>query len=402
MLTRRPIGLPALTVILASIPVAALAQGPFGIGAPEPSGAAWAGPLAPLFDEIAALQTSFYGQLTDAIGSMREDGSAFWLLAAVSFLYGIFHAAGPGHGKAVITAYLLASGETLKRGIVIAFAAAFVQALVAVVLVAILAGILQVTATTMTDATRALEIGSYLMIVLVGVWLLWSRIRGHRHDHGHGPATHAHAGHDHRNDRSEPGHPHEHQRHDYTAGKDSSPPVPEAPNAAFSFAAIRAGPPAMAVAQGAILSDRQHRHAREAGHEHEGHDHCDVGTDHDGHSHSHAPDPELLRRPLTLRSAWAAILAVGIRPCSGAIIVLVFALAQGLFAAGIASTFVMAVGTAITVSLLATLAVLARDLALRLTGGGRTLSVALRAVEIAAAMAVLALGLLLLGGALSV
>lgn len=127
-----------------------------------------------------------------------------------------------------------------------------------------------------------------------------------------------------------------------------------------------------------------------------------VADPHEHHGHSHAPDPALLRRPLTLGSAWAAILAVGIRPCSGAIIVLVFAFAQGLYAAGVASTLLMAVGTGLTVSVLATLAVLAKDLAVRLVGeGSGRARVLYRVIEVGAAAAVLLFGLLLLGGALS-
>ncbi len=106
-------------------------------------------------------------------------------------------------------------------------------------------------------------------------------------------------------------------------------------------------------------------------------------------------------RPLTLGSAWTAVLAVGIRPCSGAIIVLVFALAQGLFIAGIGATFVMSLGTAITVSALAALAVVARDLAVRFAGDRGRLRFVGKLIEIGAALAVIALGALLLGGALS-
>ena len=62
-------------------------------------------------------------------------------------------------------------------------------------------------------------------------------------------------------------------------------------------------------------------------------------------------------------------MAVGLRPCSGAILVLVFALAQGMFWAGIAATFAMGLGTAITVALIAVLAVSAKDLARRLSAG---------------------------------
>ena len=64
--------------------------------------------------------------------------------------------------------------------------------------------------------------------------------------------------------------------------------------------------------------------------------------------HAHGPEPEELAGPGGWRRGLSAIVAVGLRPCSGAIIVLVFALAQGLFWAGVASTFVMGLGTAIT------------------------------------------------------
>jgi len=64
----------------------------------------------------------------------------------------------------------------------------------------------------------------------------------------------------------------------------------------------------------------------------------------------------------------AVVFSVGIRPCTGAILVLVFALTQGLFWAGVAATFAMALGTAITVAVLVTLALGSRELALRLGG----------------------------------
>ncbi|MEN3346521.1 MAG: nickel/cobalt transporter (NicO) family protein, partial [Bradyrhizobium sp.] len=95
----------------------------------------------------------------------------------------------------------------------------------------------------------------------------------------------------------------------------------------------------------------------------------------------------------------SAILTVGIRPCSGAILVLVFALAQGLFWAGIAATFVMGLGTAITVAAIALVAVSARGMAERLSGardGGGMLI--MRGLEFAAAGLVLLFGIGLLFG----
>jgi nickel/cobalt exporter len=91
--------------------------------------------------------------------------------------------------------------------------------------------------------------------------------------------------------------------------------------------------------------------------------------------------------------------AVGLRPCSGAIIVLVFALAQGLFWAGVAATFVMGIGTAITVAMIATLAVGAKAWARRMaTGRTGYGTVMMRGIEVGAALLITAFGALLLAG----
>ena len=95
----------------------------------------------------------------------------------------------------------------------------------------------------------------------------------------------------------------------------------------------------------------------------------------------------------------SAIFAAGLRPCSGAILVLVFAFAQGLFWTGVASTLAMGLGTAITVAALATLAVGARSAAARLANRKQGFGLlALRGFEAGAALAVIAVGLLLLTG----
>ena len=59
-------------------------------------------------------------------------------LAALSFLYGILHAVGPGHGKTIISSYVVANEETVRRGVIISFIAAGLQALTAVALVSLL------------------------------------------------------------------------------------------------------------------------------------------------------------------------------------------------------------------------------------------------------------------------
>lgn len=121
---------------------------------------------------------------------------------------------------------------------------------------------------------------------------------------------------------------------------------------------------------------------------------------HDAHcGHAHGPEPQELAGPGGWRRGLWAIIAVGLRPCSGAVLVLVFAFAQGLFWAGIVSTFAMGLGTAIAVALVATIAVGAKGLAVRLASGRPGYGVLfIRAAETAAAALILAFGLLLLTG----
>ncbi len=147
--------------------------------------------------------------------------------------------------------------------------------------------------------------------------------------------------------------------------------------------------------------DHGHSHGHAHGHSH-GHDHAqdhDHGDEAHAWGHAHAPEPSELKGPHWLRRGLTAIVAVGLRPCSGAIIVLVFALAQGLFWIGVASTFVMGLGTAITVAAVATLAVAARGFAGRLAKGKPGAGmIFLRGVETAAALLIIVFGVALLTG----
>jgi nickel/cobalt exporter len=276
-------------------------------------------------------QAEFYRMMSGTIRAAKADGSAAYTLMGISFLYGIFHAAGPGHGKAVISSYLVANNETWRRGVVLSFASALLQALVAIAIVGIAAVLLNVTAKTMGNTVRVIEIVSYGLIVLIGLRLLW--VKGRALLHLLRPSAHDHHGH---------GHAHDH------------------------------------------------------GHDHQHHDEEEEAS---AWGHAHAPEPAELKGRDWWKRGLSAIVAVGLRPCSGAIIVLVFALAQGLFWIGAASTFVMGLGTAITVATIATLAVGARGLAGKLAkakpGAGMIL---LRGFEIAAAALIIAFGVLLLTG----
>src|SRR5262245_28938533 len=256
---------------------------------------------------ILAKQAEFYRMLSGLIRAAKADGSAAYTLLGVSFLYGIFHAAGPGHGKAVISSYLVANNETCRRGIVLSFASAILQAFTAIAIVGIAAALLGATAKAMGDTVRVIEIVSYALIVLIGLRLLWVKgraflrlLRGEQQSkHARGQEHHHHAhDHDHAHDHH---HAHGHDDHHN--------------------------------AHHAHGRDRHHGHAHSHDHDHE--------DDASAWGHAHAPEPQELTGKHWLRRGLAAIIAVGLRPCSGAIIVLVFALAQGLFWIGVASTFVM-------------------------------------------------------------
>ena len=124
---------------------------------------------------LLAQQSAFYRQMSATIRAAKADGSAVWTLLGISFAYGIFHAAGPGHGKAVISSYLVANEETARRGIALSFVSALLQALVAVLIVGICAWLLNATAKTMCSAERVIEIASYALIAAFGARLVWSK-----------------------------------------------------------------------------------------------------------------------------------------------------------------------------------------------------------------------------------
>ena len=227
-------------------------------------------------------QQIFYGSMSGAMRRIKTDAplAAATTLMLLSFGYGVFHAAGPGHGKTVISAWLLATENELRRGIVIAFMSAIIQAVTAIVIVSILLIVVASVGAVARDVAGVLESASYAMIGALGLYLVWTAFRPH-------------------------------------------------------------------------FQRPQHQH------------HHDHGAD---CGHAHVPEARTVKGNWSLAKAFSLAFAVGIRPCTGAILVLVFANALGLYWAGIVSTFAMAIGTFLTVSLIATLAVYSKKLAVKFAG----------------------------------
>lgn len=238
--------------------------------------------------ELQVLQRDLHRGLSDAVRSVEREGLfAVWSLISLSFLYGVFHAAGPGHGKLIIATYLATHESRLKQGIWLAIGSALAQGVVAVLLVEATVALLGASFSAANKTALQLESISYALVTLLGGFLMVSAARrlwlGHHHHHDH-------------ND--------------------------------------------------------DHRH--------------EEGTD-AHHCHAHMPVPGDLPERMSLRQTIWIVLTIGIRPCTGAILVLIFAYVLQLRFAGIGAVFAMSIGTAITVAVLAAVSVYARQIAVRMS-----------------------------------
>lgn len=235
--------------------------------------------------QLVAWQRDFHRALTLAITGLSGTPSpATWTtLLGISFGYGVFHAAGPGHGKAVLTTYLVSQGGARRQALALSFAASLLQGLVAIVLVVVLVHGLGWLTRQAMGSVAWVEQASFVMVALLGAWLCLRAIRQLRR-----PVA-------------APGGGHIHNRHEH----------------------------------------------------HQGHDCC-------GGVHHVEP-----RQASEWRTALVTVIAIGIRPCSGAVLLLGAATLLGNFMVGVAAVLVMSLGTALTVSSLALASVVARGWAER-------------------------------------
>ena len=276
---------------------------------------------------VVAKQRAFHDAMKGSLSAMADadgQGGALALIVG-SFLYGVFHAAGPGHGKVILSTYLLTQREQVAKSLWLAFASAMMQGMVAIFLVYGLFYLFDVVSREAKLAVTWSERLSFIVVMLLGLWLIWRAIKGLRPYVGRLSKT-THHSHDHSHAH---GHGHMHDGHDHSHGH----------------------------GQGEEICD-----------------HC---------GHAHIPDAHSVGRVNDLRSAMAVILSIGLRPCSGAILVLVFARFVGLQWAGIAAVLAISLGTALTVSLIAFSVVHMRDFALKMfAGSGGSVAIAANALAL--------------------
>lgn len=264
-----------------------------------------------LLFQVAQMQARLNAELTETIRAAQSGDSLAPALAIIgaAFLYGVLHAAGPGHGKAVVATYFLANPARWLRGVTTGFAVAMIQAVTAILIVAVLAMVLGVALTRVLDRALMIELLSYGLIAGLGLYMLYRAVTGR-----------ASCGHDHQDQEHQPG-------------------------------------PRRTGLRGWI--DRVL--------------------------------PEDLA-PLAV--------AVGLRPCSGAIIVLLFTLANGIFLIGALATFSMAFGTALVVSLAGLLAIAVRRSVTANDSSQAFVTRIQTGVTMAGALVITALGGLMFAGAL--
>ncbi|QGQ71409.1 nickel/cobalt transporter [Halomonas sp. PA16-9] len=261
----------------------------------------WQGGFQSVSYQLLGWQRDLHRSLTLAITELsRTPTMATWVsLLGISFAYGVFHAAGPGHGKAVLATYLASHGGAVKRALGLSFAASLLQGVTAIALVVVLVyGLGWITRQAM-GSVAWVEQASFLLVAALGAWLCWRAVKQLRRAYQPERAAHSHS----------PGHEHN--------------------------------------------QDHEHNPNHEHSHGHD-HSHCCGGA--------HHIEPH---QALDWRTAMMTVGAIGMRPCSGAVLMLGAASLLGQFEVGVASVVAMSIGTGITVSALALASIFARGWAQR-------------------------------------
>jgi nickel/cobalt exporter len=240
-----------------------------------------------------------------------------WAGLSIAFLYGVFHALGPGHGKTVIVGYFLARGGSIGRGVAMAGWIALSHVVGAIVIVLLVHIILSHSYVTPVEEVSWLRFVSYAAILAIGLFMLVSAIR----DRG----GHAHCRH---------------------------------------------------------------------GHDH-GHDHA--------HHHEHDAAAKAAAKTGAIRRAEQRLLAIaaGFIPCSGAILILVFAFTNGIVLMGVLMALAIAVGMGLTLAALGVASVVAHhQVTMRFASGADGGGAATLFFSLLGPALITLIGLLLLSGAI--
>lgn len=239
-------------------------------------------------------------ELSGALNRLQQhQHEAGMSLVAVSFLYGVFHAVGPGHGKFILSGYLSFEQARLPQAIRLTLLSALVQGIVAVALVSVIVGLFTLSRSQFNLTLKWVERGSFVMMILLGsYWIYQSR--------------------------------------GLFGGKNKRAKMPKI---------LQITPLNRPLAPVKMV----HQHSESCG--------C---------GHQHLPTNQALTQARSLKSQWLLVLGIGLRPCSGAVLVLFLAYMLDLYVWGVVSALVMALGTGLSLTLFALLVLFARQKALNI------------------------------------
>jgi ABC-type nickel/cobalt efflux system permease component RcnA len=137
---------------------------------------------------VARLQ-HWQRRLNDALARQlrvvrRGEPGAVATVLLVALAYGVLHALGPGHGKAVVASLFLGRRTRLGRAIVVGFLVSFLQILSSIAAVTVLGLVLGHGGFAVARETVWVEIVSYALVALLGIWMTLRAVAGASHDHG--------------------------------------------------------------------------------------------------------------------------------------------------------------------------------------------------------------------------
>ncbi|PMO05520.1 hypothetical protein BCT19_13705 [Vibrio splendidus] len=314
-------------------------------------------------------QREVNSELADLLYEAKSNpwGSGSYLIG-FSFIYGMLHSLGPGHGKVIVSTYLATHPTKAKASLVLTVVSAFLQALVAILLVSVLLWGFSASMRVVNDKANMFVSLSFALVAVVGALICWKALKNiYSTMRKPQPTLRVKA------------------ITPLATGTASSVPV-RTPMALRS--SISAPSPIIGATSAMPAAD----------HTHTDHSHADCGC-----GHQHVADPEAINKASTFREYAGIIVTIGIRPCTGAIMVLLFANMVGLYWMGVLSAFAMAVGTALTTSLIAMMTLTGKHLVKRYLAAGNknsnaSLKAAGRYLQLFGGILLVLIGLLLMNG----
>ncbi|WP_373819752.1 nickel/cobalt transporter [Glaesserella sp.] len=251
-----------------------------------------------LLFQVSEWQRSFNLELSASLRALKENSQQAGLsLMAISFLYGVFHAVGPGHGKFVLTSYLSLEKTKLPKAMKITLLSALVQGLVAISLVTVIVVLFTLSRSYFNLTLKWVERGSFIIMMFFGAY--WC----------------------------------------YQAVKTLLPKKKKR----LQIKSISFSP-----SDTSIQRTQLHQHS----------ENCGCG-------HKHLPSAKELDNAQDWKSVWLLILSIGLRPCTGAVLVLFLSYTLDLYLWGVASALAMALGTGLTLTLFAWFVLFARQQAIQ-------------------------------------